>query len=537
MSLKLKTILGVAFIEASLLALLVTLTINYLESTNFDGLEKRAKTTSHLFASTTKDAVLSSDLASLDTFCAELITNPDILYVKVVSPDGRVFSQAGQEKYLSRPFLFDTDIRAIDDGVYDFAASIIESGDIYGRVEIGIDISILEKQLKDVRRISAMIAVVEMSLVALFSYLLGSYLVNRLTRVRDAAVAIASGAHDVEVKVSGNDEVSDLATAFNEMSRKLSLADERRHSYEEDLKFLNQELESRVQRRTSQLNRNIEELKETNQTLKQTQARLVQSEKLASIGTLAAGVAHEINNPISFITSNIRVLKEYLETYDGAINRIFAIQEADGEEREKRFNDLKQWLNLQDMSFIQADTASLLTDSSDGLERVRVIVAGLNEFSHSDHEARQEETDLNQLVEQTLAFVSRELSDIAVVTKLPPLPLVMVNRNQIRDVLLNLIMNAKHAMMSGKGKLLIKSTLSDGMASVSITDNGIGMDAATVKKVFDPFFTTKEVGEGTGLGLSIAYGIMEEHGGEIKVQSKAGMGSRFTLSFPIVSPT
>ncbi len=533
MSLKLKTILGVAVIEAVLLALLISLTVNYLKSTNYEGLQKRASTTATLFATTTKDAVLSYDLASLEAFASELMKNPDLIYVRVISPDGDVFAQAGDKRLLTRPFSEDSDVALVFDGVFDVKAEISEGGELYGIVHIGLDTSGLVKTINEAWQWSAFIALGEMGLVALFSFLLGSYLTGQLSKLQQAANVISAGKMGVVVKVSGRDEIADVADAFNQMSQRLKQASERRDQYEKELEELNRSLENRVAVRTEQLSQNIKKLQSINEQLQQTQARLVQSEKMASIGTLAAGVAHEINNPVGFVMSNVKTLSEYIETYNGAIERITLIQkETDRDEQQCLLGALHAWLQGQDMDFLQEDVSELLSDTLDGTARIKDIVAGLKEFSHVDQSTDFKPADLNEAIEQTLKIANNELKYNAnVVTRLDDISTVNCNVGQIRQVLLNLIINAGHAV-GEQGNILIKSGQTDKHIFISVTDNGCGIDPALQKKIFDPFFTTKDIGKGTGLGLSIAYGIMEEHGGVIRVQSTPGKGTRFTLLFP-----
>ena len=533
MSLKLKTILGVALIEALLLAVLIGLTMDYLRSTNYDGLYKRASTTATLFASTTKDAVLSFDLASLESFASELIQSPDILYVRIISAEGDMFAQAGEQEYLERTFSEDNDVAQVEDGVFDIQASIREGGELYGTVQLGLDTAGLNKQIDQAWQWSAVIAVGEMTLVALFSFMLGSYLTSQLGKLRQAVNEISKGKIGVEVKVSGNDEVADVARAFNKMSDRLKQASDHRDQYEQELHSLNHSLEEKVQDRTRQLSLNLQQLKQTNAELKQTQAHLVQSEKMASIGTLAAGVAHEINNPVGFVMSNVNTLAEYIDVYDGVLDRLEKIQQAeDPSVKETLLQELDTWLTQQDIGFIREDTASLLADTQEGTERIKDIVAGLKEFSHVDQDKTFKPANLNAAIEQTLKVAGNELKyNAEVITKLESIPDVLCDIGQIRQVLLNLIINAGHAV-GDDGKILIRTGVQENTVFVSITDNGCGIEPGLQKKIFDPFFTTKEPGKGTGLGLAIAYGIMEEHNGTIELQSQPGKGTRFIVKLP-----
>ncbi|AEF54618.1 ATP-binding protein [Marinomonas posidonica] len=533
MSLRLKTILGVAFIEAILLALLISMTLNYLESTNYDGLYKRATTTATLFSTTTKDAVISYDLASLEDFSSELMANPDIVYVKVLTPEGQVFTQAGDERLLTRAFIEDEDVSAVNDGVFDISASIEEGGQVFGKIELGIDTTGLSQSIEEARIWSASIAIGEMLLVALFSFLLGTYLTSRLSRLTEAANQISHGSTEFSLSTKGNDEISDVAEAFNQMSRRLTQAAEQRAVYEQQLEQLNQTLESRVERRTEQLKSNIYKLEGTNKKLQVAQEQLIQSEKMASIGTLAAGVAHEINNPIGYVMSNIKTLKEYNQIYQEAINRFLKLTSQVSEDVDPSLQELMVWLQQQDIEYIQADVSELMSDTVEGTLRIREIVAGLKDFSHVKLQQEMQEEDLNEAIKKTLKVAQNELKyKAAVKVKLGNIPKVKCRIGQVQQVLLNLFINAGHAI-TDKGVIKVISGVMGKEVYIAVRDNGTGIAKSLQEKIFDPFFTTKEVGTGSGLGLSITYGIMQDHNGRVELDSAVGKGSTFTLFFPI----
>lgn len=536
MSLRLKTIMGVALIEAVLLLLLVSMTLDYLRSTNYDALIKRAATTATLFATTTKDGVLSYDLASLDAFVKDVLVNPDLVYARVLGPDKQLFAEGGKEEHLRYEFLADTSVEMVSDGVFDTFAVIREGGVIYGRVEIGLDISSINTTIAEAQNRSAIIAVVEMGLVALFSFLLGGYLTRQLKVLSVAAQKISKGNLDFKLPVKGRDEVSDVAVAFNSMASNLREASTRRDQFEGELKELNRSLEDRVELRTQQIKSKNTQLTQANQEIQEAQAKLLQSEKMASVGVLAAGVAHEINNPIGFVMSNLHTLEAYSQNYRNLVNEYAALATlVSADEKEAQLLKINQLIEQYDLEFMNEDLDALLRDSIEGTERVKDIVKGLKDFSHVDSVTQFAMCDLNECIQSTLKVVNSELKyhcDIR--TELNELPLTYCCSGQINQVLLNLMINASHAIEE-QGIIKVKSQQQGEWLEISVTDTGKGIPADQLDKLFDPFYTTKPVGEGTGLGLSISYGIAKDHQGEIRVASAPGKGSRFTLCIPITN--
>jgi len=539
MSLRWKTILGIALIEGLLLLLLVYTALGYMRSASYDSLLKRAQTTASLFATTTKDAVLSYDLASLETFTDELMNNPDMEYAQVTDADGNVLAASGNEALLARPFVLDQSPDQIDDGVFDIQANIIEGGEVYGRVQIGIDTASLERAISATQSWSITIASIEMVLVALFSFVLGTYLTSQLATLRSAAKSVAKGELDTEVPVRSRDEIAEVGQAFNVMVSRLRISQQKRDEYELELTELNQTLEARVERRTAALVKSNEELSGANRQIQQTQAQLLQSEKMASLGQMAAGVAHEINNPVGFVMSNISSLSGYVGSYQGLEQKIRPLLELSpgSAEWQQCRDDVEAFIAAEDFEFIHDDISELMTDALEGSRRIRDIVQGLKEFSHVD-QAEQQEADLNQCLETTLKIVNNELKYSCTIRKdLQSLPLLRCSPGQLNQVFMNLLVNAGQAVGEEGGVIGIRSRDLAQAVEIQIFDNGQGIEPEHVAKLFDPFFTTKPVGEGTGLGLAISYGIIQDHHGSITVKSKPGVGTCFTIRLPKGSGT
>lgn len=545
LSVRVKTMLGTAAIELALLSALIWVALDFmLESTN-EALNKRATTTTQLFASATKDAVLSYDLASLETFAQELLSNPDIKYVLITDAQNENLAFAGDEQFLDKlaldhDFIQDTDISQVDDQIFDSYAEIKEESVVYGKVKIGIDIGSINSALLEVKQFIVGIAAFEMLLVAFFSYILGIYLTANLYRLKDSTQKITqsvkSGDYDFEVKtIKSKDELEQLSSAFTELSETLKVEHERKQTAEQDLIQLNSELEQKVERRTETLKKKNLELEDTNKTLAQTQEQLVQSEKMASVGQLAAGVAHEINNPIGFISSNVNTLKDYVDEYRQACDMVSVyIAETDEIKRVELKNEMKAYFENSDFGFINQDIEAIFNDSSHGLKRVADIVNNLKQFSRAE-ETQMQNCQVNDCIHAALKMLSREAkAHCEIKLKLADVPEISANIGKITQTLSNLLLNSSQAIDKNSGGLIrILTSSTQDYVNIYINDTGSGIADDVIDKIFDPFFTTKPVGTGTGLGLSICYDIIEEHSGSIQVNSSASKGTTFSISLPI----
>ncbi len=269
------------------------------------------------------------------------------------------------------------------------------------------------------------------------------------------------------------------------------------------------------------------ELEEAYNELKQTQSQILQQEKMASIGQLAAGVAHEINNPMGFISSNLTTLQKYVE-------RLGEYLEIQGKviRGEVGTEELKEAEKRLKIGYIREDMVDLIRESLEGAERVKKIVRDLKSFSRVD-EAEEKMADINECIESTLNIVWNELKYRArVVKEYGDIPMTRCYPQQLNQVFMNLLVNAGHAIEK-EGEIRIRTSNGGGEIKVEISDTGCGIPEEIRGRIFEPFFTTKEVGKGTGLGLSITYDIVKKHGGEIEVESEVGKGTAFTITLPV----
>ena len=292
--------------------------------------------------------------------------------------------------------------------------------------------------------------------------------------------------------------------------------------------------ESLLDDKTRYLYESVTVLQKTVNELEETQDKLIQSEKMASLGQLAAGVAHEINNPIGFSLSNLNTMTDYIKSLLLLDKLVMANIDSLGEH--PLVEQYRQSRISNDVEYVVEDIEELLTDSIKGLNRVADIVANLKKVSHSG-ELEKEVCDINELIKEAIKVVWSELKyNMEINTHYGAIPQYSCHSGEITQVLMNLFINASHAC-EPKGILEITTTTQEidnkEYIQIKVQDNGKGMSKEVLKKVFDPFFTTKAVGVGTGLGLSVSFGIIEKYEGEIKVNSVEGKGTIFTIRLPL----
>ncbi len=296
---------------------------------------------------------------------------------------------------------------------------------------------------------------------------------------------------------------------------------------------LRKELAERKQTELA-LQKEKEEQRALIRKLEDVHSQLLQSEKMASIGQLAAGVAHEINNPIGFVYSNLGTLEKYvqatfvmLELYEQAESAI-AVSEV--------LNHLQAARKNLDIAFLKTDLRALMDESKDGITRVKNIVQSLKDFSHADVSDEWRISDLHSGLDSTLSIVNNEIKYKAeVVKEYGDIPAIECLPSQLNQVFMNLLVNAAHAITE-HGTITIRTGREGDEVWVDIADSGQGIPPENLKKIFDPFFTTKPIGKGTGLGLSVSYGIIQKHHGRMEVQSEVGKGSTFRMWLPVKQP-
>lgn len=342
------------------------------------------------------------------------------------------------------------------------------------------------------------------------------WLTRRLNRLTDAVQNFAQGEFHTRIPIDSNDEISRLADTFNTMANQLT-------------------------ERDGQIQAQMLELETTLSQLKQAQTQLVQSEKMSSLGLMVAGVAHEINNPVSFIHGNTEYIKQYTESILELIDTYQSVYSPPHPDITQKIADIE-------LEYLQEDLPKIIKSIQIGSDRIANIVLSLRNFSRLD-EAEFKEADIHEGIDSTLMILVSRLKprpqrpEIIIQKNYANLPMVECYPGQLNQVFMNILSNGIDALEEkiqadpnfDEPIIKIKTEIwQNQQVIITITDNGVGMKEETITKLFDPFFTTKAVGKGTGLGLSISYQIItEKHQGQITCNSTPGEGSEFVISIPI----
>lgn len=342
--------------------------------------------------------------------------------------------------------------------------------------------------------------------------------------------ASASDAFEAEVEPVGEGDSNKLLLAA--VDDLLRVVAERNLTLSE----ANRTLEQRVAERTSALEASNARLQAMVETLRATQARLLESEKLASVGQLASGLAHEINNPLGFVSSNVSSLGGHLEAMVRLVDTYQAHESTLGAEAKQA---VQQATRDADYAFVRGDAPSLLAETKEGLKRVEAIVRDLKDFARVD-DGSLTEADLNQCLEATLRMLPpAKRQGVSVVARPGALPPIRCYGAQVNQALMNLVVNAIQAVVDRPdhtGAVTLTTGVDGEAAYVEVRDEGVGMSPEVLAHAFEPFFTTRAVGEGVGLGLWTAWSCAERHGGRLEAQSAVGVGSTFRLSLPLGGP-
>jgi len=385
------------------------------------------------------------------------------------------------------------------------------------------------------RRLVSIFAIVALVLALGAGFVIARSIYIPLQKLKAAAAETGKGNLDTQIEIESTDEIGRVAASFKKM-----IDDLKRTTTSID--NLTREITDR-KKAEQKARLAYEELEKANLELKEMQSERVQNAKLVSIGQLAAGIAHELNTPIGFISGNFETLesyvskmKELLQVYD---ELKCGIETSEKSELLDKSGVIDKTRNSMQMDFILDDLSGLFSDSREGLKRVTNIVQILRDFSRVDQLGNLDTYNINDGIKTTLIVARNEVKyDIDVKTELSEVPSIICNAGQINQVLLNLIINAAQAIKSQKrtqkGSIEIRTYATQDNVICEISDTGPGIGSDELPHIFDPFFTTKPTGHGTGLGLSISYDIVvSKHKGELLVNSSVGKGTKFTMKLPL----
>ena len=385
------------------------------------------------------------------------------------------------------------------------ASPIVHDGDLLGCLLLKVNSAGAAQEKSDMAvlfMLGSLICVVVTTVIAV--WMIHRLVIPRI-RATDACLEVVKkGDYSARIaSVTGHDELSELQGGVNAMI-------------------------ARIEANIRELNEAKMELERAFQDLRSTQSQLVQSEKMAGIGQLAAGVVHEINNPVSFVISNLYILQMYSKNIIDVINKTEEVVRGGGEEAQEA---LKKAYDEAQVDFIRNDLKNLIEQTAIGADRIKSIIKNLRDFTHPSGEEFKPD-DLNAILEEALASVLNEVKRRATVKKeLGTIPPVFCNHARMEQVFVNILLNAVQAIEKD-GEIVLRTYAEDDFVFVEIHDNGCGIKPENLGQIFQPFFTTKESGKGAGLGLSIVYGIVQGHGGTILVKSAPGKGSIFTVKIP-----
>ncbi|SYZ72475.1 putative signal transduction histidine kinase [Candidatus Zixiibacteriota bacterium] len=491
-------------------------------------LEKRGRALAANLAYNAEYGVILESKEELENLIKGVALSDDIVYVKIVASDGRVLAEIGRnltEKAALVPN--QSDAEQSDSALFSHYLYRSEAGDDFielrhqvrtmrkeiskenlgavavnhtsgsvyekiGEVRIGLTLANLNREVSKSQTAAILLTLMVVLSAIIIMTAFVRIIVRPIESLAEITDKISKGDLSKTVDITWKDEIGMLAMSFNRMIASLKKS-------QQEIEDYNRTLEEKIIERTCEL--------------EGAQAQLIQSEKMAAIGQLAAGVAHELNNPLGGILGYAQFALEKIEN--------------------KEIHDLKP----KDMESYKRYLRDIETQS----RRCKAIVQNLLKFSRTSQTVEFLELDINQVLEETLTFIDHQLmmNQVALRKTIDRnIPKTQGNPGQLQQVFTNIIINAMHASKPGSEIAISTRFLPPlgefaGAVEVAVADQGTGISEENLKKIFEPFFTTKEVGKGTGLGLSVSYGIIKEHGGEIRVKSRLGQGSIFTIILPL----
>ncbi|MDR0843286.1 MAG: HAMP domain-containing protein, partial [Acidobacteriota bacterium] len=388
------------------------------------------------------------------------------------------------------------DYKAPDGGVHMAGLASISDKSFGWKVGLEIDEADVLRPIDELSRWLFGVNALLVLMVGASTWLVARGLTRPLKALTLSAQTVAQGNFSGHVPIRSSDELGILASAFNEMAGALSVR-------EAQLQDMARNLETMVRERTMELENSHEALKRAYLDLQNTQDQLVQTEKMASLGQLVAGIAHEIKNPLNFIYGNTEFLRDYVQKLLGLVERLEMLSGIGDDDRRIIKLEIAREKEAIQYDFIKEDLAALIDNFTEGAERINAIVADLRSFSRMDVDDAAE-VDLHALIGMSLNLLRNQYKDrVELHREFGDIPTIRGYAGKLNQVFMNLLSNAFYAV-AGKGDVWIRTRAAGGEVTVEIEDNGVGIPGENLKRIFEPFFTTKPVGQGTGLGLSIS---------------------------------
>ncbi|MBF0331050.1 MAG: HAMP domain-containing protein [Candidatus Omnitrophica bacterium] len=485
-------------------------------------LQDKAKSVGAYVADISKDPLLYKNYVQLDNIVDKINNDPEIVYAIIYDSEHKpltsFFASFNFRKPLVKKLMERNDRPSDINGMVvllqrqkmidQITIPIIIDDEAFGQVVVGISEEMMFLSVQRTVKGILLANGIAMLLAAFLLFQLQRFIIDPIVDLSHLIANISKKKnYTLRAKVHANDEVGFLANAFNDMLEQVMLH--------------NELLEKEVIRRT--------------ESLKLAQQKLIESEKMASIGQLAAGIAHEINNPMAFIISNMDTLRAYLLAIDGVLRgyEFLEVYLKDNDIAGARacVGKIHEMREAVKFAALEADLYPLVDETKSGALRVSKIISDLKLFARATM-FNNEYLDVHDVIEVSINMVNSEFKYKGdLVREYGILPKILANAQELGNVFRNILLNAAQAIQD-KGRISVRTFLKDGHVVVEIMDNGTGIPPEVRAHIFEPFFTTKDVGVGTGLGLSIAYGIIRKYNGKILVVSAPGHGTTFAVHIP-----
>jgi signal transduction histidine kinase len=562
---------------------------------------EKAESIAEMTSFSVSPALFFEDIETIEEVFQSAKQNKDLIYIVVTNNSLDIVTAFNKDKAEQSNFInISSNNRISANGmIYNTVTPILYNNRQIGKLYIGLSLENLQKELAKTRTAITLVSLIIFIIGVSIAFGISTIITSPLSQMVKTFEHISIGDLTRRAQVLSNDEIGNLAVSFNRMVDNLEAfqhklktvniqlkrqaeelqnevnerkwaEEQMRASLEEkdiilkELEEYKSELEEKVEERTKKLEEQKIELEKTLKELQDTHLQLLHSEKMASLGQMVAGVAHEINNPIGYIYANIKFLEDYVNRFKKLLyeyENIIHILETEAD-KSKILNLKSKISNLKseiDYEYIIKDIDSLLKSCNEGSQRVKNIVTDLRNFSRLD-EAELKEVDIHSGIESTLTLFLHQYQDKIIVHKeYGDIPKIKCYASQLNQVFMNLLTNAAHTIEEKnkieqrfKGNIWIKTEkvmrnekLENSIPNseivnpkleiirILIKDDGTGISEEIKDKLFDPFFTTKPVGKGTGLGLSISYSIIEKHKGKLFFNTEIGKGTEFIIELPI----